>query len=910
MAADMAALGRWRFATAHFDEARLHLIVAGQDVTLDRRTLQMLGLLLHHAGEVVTKDEILDAVWPDREVTEASLTKAVARLRQALGDSDHAIVRTVHGYGYQLAVPVSIESIATLPAVQATVFVEGDAVAGRPNWRLKRRLGSGGYGDVWLGTQTKSGAQRVFKFAADGAGLAALRREVTVGRLLRLGLGPRPDLARVLDWRLDEPPAFIEIDYFAHGNLAEWADAQGGAAHIPMPLRLEMAAQIAEALAAIHGMAVLHKDLKPANVLVRMDETGRPAIALTDFGSSRAMDLSKLDALGITRMDQVSDAGSTGSTQMYRAPELAGGGVPTVLADIYALGVILFQLAAGDFHRTPAPGWEADVGDPLLREDIAQAASGDPAKRLTDAADLARRLRGLPARRQARLEAEAEAADVLRTRRALELARARRAPALALLGVLILALAGSTGLYLRAEREGARAKAVTRFLTEDLLSAANPALAADPNVPVSRVLAVAAADLDRRFAAGSLDRAVIEAAVGSAYAGLADPDRALPLLRASLATLRARLGNDDPQTQAVRLAMAALAERIVDSAGMRAAGQAVLEAGPADPKTTLSARYYVLAGEYLSRGNAAACAAAARRLLDESRRLLGASHPDTLRVQSELAWCLADAGQFAEAIPLAREAVALTQGVYGPDHLLVQERRFILGGVLVQAGRNEEAIAMLSDVHQRLLAMSGAETEMSARALNQLGMADGQAGRLAEAEALYRRVLAFSVQTRGERADLSQAALGNLASLRVRMGRPKEAIGLAREVFEVQRNRSGAESAETLWAENNLADDLALSGDLAGAEKLFAEIVARGRRTFSHGEYDLGVFTFHLGSVLAQEGKAEPARAMLSESVATLQGRLGADDARTVRAKLALASVGGDVPSPPNPASIIRPRSK
>ncbi len=897
----MAALGRWRFANFSFDAGALSLTVAGRAVELDRRPLEMLALLLSRAGEVVTKDEILDAVWPDREVTEASLTKAMARLRQALGDTDHAIIRTVHGYGYQLAATAQVESEPPAPESIAPSFAPGDLVAGRPNWRLVRRLGIGGYGDTWLVEQVKSGALRVFKFATNGAGLAALRREVTVGRLLRQGLGARPDLVRILDWRLDEPPAFVEIDFFALGNMAEWAAAEGGAAAIPLPHRLELAAQIADALSAIHGMAVLHKDLKPANVLMRADADGRAAIALSDFGSSRAMDLSKLDALGITRMSP-GDAGEddTASTILYRAPELSVGGAPTVLADLYALGVILYQLAAGDLQRPLAPGWESDIADPLLREDIAFAAAGDPAKRLADAAELARRLRTLPARHAARAQAEAEAAELVRSRRALDLARARRAPVLALLGVLATGLVASSWLYLRAQREAARAIAVTRFLTEDLLSAANPALVADPNVPISRVLALAAADLNHRFAPGSLDRAEIEAAIGGAYAGLADADRARPLLRAALATFRTRLGEDAPQTQSVRLAMGALAERIVDDDGAQEAGRAILAAHPRDPATALNGRYYVLVGEYGHNGDDTACVTTARALWADSQRALGALHPMTLRAESELAFCLAAAQQVAEAISLATDAVALTQKVYGADHLLVQERRYVLGTALVQANRLDEAIALLLDVRKRLLAMSGTETEMSARVANQLGIAYSASKRYAEAEQVDRQVLAFNVRTRGKTAYLSQAALGNLASALALGGRPQDAIPLATEVYNVARDRDGAGSANALWAENNLADDQARAGELAAAETGFTDIVTRGRSIFTHGEYDLGIFLMHLGEVLKREGKDADARKVLTESVSILQASLGAGDARTLRARAALEKMGWVAADPPH----------
>ena len=74
----------WRVANAVFDEKALELRVDGNVVELERRAIELLGLLLRHAGEVVTKEEILEALWPNRIVTEASLTKCMTRLRQAL----------------------------------------------------------------------------------------------------------------------------------------------------------------------------------------------------------------------------------------------------------------------------------------------------------------------------------------------------------------------------------------------------------------------------------------------------------------------------------------------------------------------------------------------------------------------------------------------------------------------------------------------------------------------------------------------------------------------------------------------------------------------------------------------------------------------------------------------------------
>ena len=894
---------RWRFGRTVFDEAALLLTINGQEVDLERRPLEMLALLLAHAGEVVTKDEIVAALWADRDISDASITKCLARLRQALGDTDHQTIRTVHGFGYRFAAPVTVEAVAALPAPLAAAldFNPGDPVPQRPGWVLLRRLGTGGFGDAWLAQNRQSGQHRVAKFAQESTGLVALRRELALCRLLQEALGPRPDLIRVLDWNFASQPFFIETPWYEAGNLAEWAEAQGGIGAVPLPTRLELVAQTASALAAAHDTGVLHKDLKPANILIRPGADGAPAIVLTDFGSGRALDPSRLDAFGITRPDPGLTAVESGtSTQMYRAPELSAGGPPTVQADVFALGVLLFQMVAGDLRRPLAPGWEELVADPLLREDIARAAAGNPARRLTDAGELARLLRSLPERRTARAAAEAAAAEAARTRQALELARARRTPLLVALGVLLLGFGTSTALYFRAQRanvmaqaEAARARTVTAFLTDDLFSAANPVLAVDPNIPVTKVLGAAAADLDRRFPAASLDRAAIEAAIGGAYAGLADSGHAMPLLRASLATRNAQLGADDAQTQAVRATIADLAERVVDIKTLRMIGADILAAHPANAETELRGRFALRFADCVTVENDVVCVDKLRPLLDEMRRRLGPGHPVTLRAQNLLAQQLTMSQQFAEAIPLARQTVELTAATYGREHFLVQECRLHLGRVLLEAGHDAEAVPILEDVRRHLLAMSDGETELSARAAAQLARAYGAIGRYDEAVALLRGVVDFHLRTRGENFEFTFDTMNLLAKMLNAAGRPREAIPIGERALALSIRARGPDQEDSLWIEGNLADDYLNAGDLAHAEAIDRDVVARGEKLFTHGEWDLPRFRCLLGEILAHEGKTAEAKALLTPGVAALRAAVGADSADTRRAQTALAALGG-----------------
>ena len=884
---------RWRFGPACFDEASLVLTLDGQPVELERRPLELLSILLGHAGEVVTKAEIVAALWTGRDVSDASLTKCVARLRRAIGDVDHTIVHTVHGYGYRFVAPVTVEDVTASPAPPAASigFQQGDTVPGRAGWILVRRLGTGGYGDAWLTRHATTQDQRVVKLARDAAGTAALRREITLCRLLREALGRRDDLVHILDWNLEQPPCFVETAWSELGNLADWAAVRGGAAALDMALRIDLVAQIADALAAAHSMGVLHKDLKPANILMRTGPGGQPGIILADFGSGRAMDPAHLDAFGITRLDPDHTAASGGTgTQMYLAPELASGGAPTVQADIYALGVMLFQLVAGDLRHALTAGWEEHVADPLLRQDIASAAAGDPARRLTTAADLATRLRTLPARREAADRNAIQVQEAARIRHALERARARRGPMRALAAVLLLGFSVSTYLAIRAERfgqqaerEAARARAVTSFLTDDLLSAANPVLGANPNAPVKSVLAVAAGELDRKFAPNTADRAAVEAAIGGAYAGLADPGHALPLLRAALATMRQQLGDGAPQTQAIRLAMIDLAERMADLAGMRDAGRAVLAAHPGDTDTELRGRFALLYADCLNDDTDAVCIAKVRPFLAEVQRRTGVSSLLTLRVQDLLAYQLSQSQHFDEAIRLARRTVAASQAIFTPDNLHVQERRFHLAMVLNEAGQQAEAIAMLEDVRRRLLALSGTETELSNRITTQLGRAYAAAKRYDQAVPLLRASLAFNQRTHGEGFEFTRFGMNILALALSDSGQCREAIPLAEHAVALQRAAQGPDNEDTLWMEGNLAEEYRAAGDLQRALALYTGIVARARRVFTHGEWDPGHFEMLLGTVQAALG--QDARPTLAESVRVLTASLGRADDRTRQAQ-------------------------
>lgn len=126
----------WSFASCHFDEANWSLTVGSRRVSVEAKPLEILRELLVRAGEVVTKDELLERIWPDVTVVEASLPTAMYKLRQALGDNkrERAIIETIPGIGYRLAVPVEVaEPAARLDGHDAPISLQAVSPAGAVN---------------------------------------------------------------------------------------------------------------------------------------------------------------------------------------------------------------------------------------------------------------------------------------------------------------------------------------------------------------------------------------------------------------------------------------------------------------------------------------------------------------------------------------------------------------------------------------------------------------------------------------------------------------------------------------------------------------------------------------------------------------------------------------------------------
>jgi len=759
---------RWRFGTFELDETRRELCRDGQLQPIEPKPLNLLMLLVRRPAELITKQELVDALWTGRPVSDAVIAGTVARLRVALGEEAGEWIRTVHGFGYRFDAPVTLVDTAeqTSGAIEAPKLAlqAGEPPPLRPNWKLLRRLGQSG--DTWLAEHAKKSSRRVFKYTRDPHGLSALKREVTIYRLLQQSLGDKRCYVDLHDWNFDEPPYFIEAEHCSGGSLLEWFDSQGGAARVPLDTRIELIARIAEALAEVHRVGVLHKDLKPANVFVVPDDSGIPSIRLADFGASRLIDPDRLARLQITRLGftQVIDerADADRGTLLYLAPEVVAGQPATVKADIYALGVMLYQLVVGNPRRQLGAGWEVEIDDEILRDDIAAAADNNPERRLADAGELARRLRALGERRQARtsaLLAERRAETALRAQ---ERARARRMGLVAAFVAMAIGFATSTALFLdarsarqmaeqqtllaneaakRAEDEAGRAEAVSAFLTRDLFAPVTSRAVPVKDMSVSELLAAGAVSVERRFADDPLIAADLHAALGLSFNALEMTD---------------------------------LAEKELE----RALTGHLLIGGEADLRVVESAAELATVKYAIGRDD--------QHLVDYERiaasaaRVHGSTNASVLRLRSQIAWSKFLRGQLREAAASFSTILDDQMKAGTPDDRAIASTCEGLGRALALYGDYGAAENATRTGLKHAIRAVGARHESVGELHATLALVAIETGRYTLAESEYTAALQIAEAWGKTSSGPRITALTGLARVRLRQKRIAEAIDLAK----------------------------------------------------------------------------------------------------------------------------------
>jgi non-specific serine/threonine protein kinase len=845
-----APLYLWRFSGIEYDEARMELRADGGVIAMEPRPLQVLAVLLRHAGEVVTKQELFDAVWAGRPTVDHVLATAVGKLRRAFGDERGELIATVPRLGYRFVGAVE-RVVVGRRMTSGLSFERGHAVPGREHFRLEAQLGRTLGSEVWLARHDKTREARVYKFGFDATHLSTLKREATLARVLRESLGERDDFVRVIDWNFATEPFHLEEEYGGRDLLA-WAAEEPDLASWGLDERVAFFVPIAEAIAAAHGVGVLHKDLKPANVLVRSDG-GRRQVRIADFGSGRLLEPERLAELGITALGltqaNAASNDSSGGTLLYLAPEVIAGNVPTAQSDVYALGILLYQIAIGDLRKPLTTGWEHDIADALLREDIARATDGEPSRRLASAAELADRLHRLPERHAEREHLAATERSEQIARRALDRARARQPWIAALVGVLALGLGIAAWLYeradaarVRAEHETARANAIRTFLSDDLLGAADPSNAYyDGDPTIAELLRRGETTLAGRFASEPDIRGAIYEALARAYAGFGranaatdDYDRAAAAydaadsIDASLRVrydairmlalrhsydeadrrlaeteriARARAETDPELALHAALARGMLANQRFDAQGTlreyAIADALQREHWPDDASLAIAIRSR-LADGHLRLGEFAEAEDVIRhRMLDDpmlSEQRVGKAAIGSMH--RELARVLRNQSRLDEARVEAEGAVAMMKAGLGPDHFHVIDALSVLSSIYQELHQCDAALATAREVVRRYAAVRPMTDQGALVEVGNLGFVEYDCGDLPNAIAHLTQAEQGLVDNYGEGLAAVQVYRVGLANALADTGRYDDALAKLGDVsgakLQSAETRSGA----------------------------------------------------------------------------------------------------------------------
>ena len=755
-----------------------------------------------------------------------------------MGDEDHPAIVTVPRVGYRLGVPVYCKTVAAAAGPELG-FKIGDAIPGREQWRLTRAMERSGSSEVWLAENPKTHEQRVFKFAGDGVRLKGLKREITVSRFLRESLGDRPEFVRILEWNFETTPFFLESEY-AGPNLAEWAETQGDLSKVPGNIRLQLLVDVAKAVADAHGIGVLHKDLKPANILVVPGGNGRWQVKLADFGSASLFDPSRLQALGITNLGFTHtaslDQALTG-TLMYLAPEVLAGQSPSAGADVYALGVMLYQLTIGDFRKPLAPGWEAEIQDPLLREDIADAACGDPAKRLNSAADLAERLHNVEQRRIKRNELEAARLRAQVAERKLAETRARRPWVVLAVIALAAGLAVSFALYRRAARERDNANrqttiasSINRFLADDFLGRSNPFVSGKSGESLMDAIRQASPSIDRKFKDEPLVAARLHQTIARALDNRTDyPDARQEYDRA--ATLFKQVDGELSQDAIiVQLQRSTLEARSYEKDSLPLAKsileqQKLLIARLPHPRPDLPVWLSSAQGMIALIDNDAKSAAENfQAAVDKVEALPEFDESGRLTFKQRLGFCYIRLGEGDKAEQTFRDLIVAFTRVAGPDSPHVLRVRLNLAQAFMIEKKHAEAVKEATAIYPEFVSRLGADHELTMQLLATRAQSEASLGLWDDAVRDDMAIYNLAVRKQGPLSFFAVATLTDAALAQCRAGHDREGEANARKAYEASAKAFGARAGLTGATAYTLASCLIGPGKLDEATTLLQQI--------------------------------------------------------------------------------------
>ncbi|WP_030182466.1 serine/threonine-protein kinase [Streptomyces violaceorubidus] len=742
----------------------------------------------------------------------------------------------------------------------------GDSTLIQGRYRLLERIGRGGMGEVWrardeslgrriavkclkpLGTQHDHSSTRVLR--------ERFRREARVAAALQ-----HRGVTVVHDFGEWDGVLFLVMELLEGHDLSRLLEDNKG--H-PLPVAdvVDIAEQVASALAHTHEQGIVHRDLKPANIVRTADGT----VKICDFGIARLGH----DA-GFTA--RLTGTGIAMGTPHYMSPEQIGGEEVDRRSDLYSLGCVLYEIATG------APPFDLDDAWAILVGHRDTEPEAPRSRRAELPGYLDRIILDLLAKRP-----EQRPDDARELGRRITAGRAE--------GVPVPALATARPRTPRPQPVAGRAglPSWTRGMTtgHKATGTGPRATPPDPGAGLSGVW-IPRPGVERPAGARTPEPVAGEGPdpASETVAGLAERHRTgLSLGRLgrweeagevhrSVAAERERLlGPDHPDTLASRYEAAFTLGRTGRAAEALRAYKGVAEARirtlGADHADTLAVRQEM--AFTLSRlGRHTDAHQVYTSVLTARERTMGADHPDTLRCRHNLASNLGRLGRTEDAHRTAREVAAVRARVLGPEHPDTLVTRYEVAYELGRLDRWQEALATYREIAAARSRALGPDHPDTLAARYETGVALGRLGRCAEALGVYERLIDDRARAQGPEHPETLRARHGLGVNLGRLGRWEEALAEARQVCAVRARVLGPDHPDTLVSHREVAVALGRLGHWSPALTEYRLVAAARERAMGPGHPDTLVARDDEAHCLEQLGRAAEA-AELHRRAAALRG--------------------------------------
>lgn len=782
-------------------------------------------------------------------------------------------------------------------------LIPAGAIAG---YEIHREIHRGGQGVVYQGVQKSTGRVVAIK---------VLREGPFVGEANRLRFEREVSILAELDHRhiigiIDRGTAagshFLVMDYIDGLPLDRYAREH----HLDLPARLRLFASVCDAVNAAHLRGVIHRDLKPGNILV--DQSGEPRIL--DFGLAKRTDFDDVQGAMATETGQF-----LGSLP-WASPEQVRGrhGEVDIRSDVYSLGVVLYQLVTnafpystvGDLKQVLANICNAEPVSPRslcvdvdddLQTIMLKSLNKDADRRYQSVGEMARDVRHYLNREP--IDARRDSGWYV-LRKTISRYRLQAGIAAASFAILVAFAAAMSAMYGRtaaAEREqraqraraeaaaaaattqAAIAAAVNEFLNVDLLGAAAPSSEAGRGIDTRMrdVLDAASRSVEGKFRDQPLVEASVRLTLGDTYRRLGEFAAARPHISRALELRRRELGNEDEETLKAMAIAASWYRLSGDNEHAEALYREWYETSARiygnNHSGTLSAMNN-LAVFYNSVGRSLEAEQLYRHVLAELRRTLGEEHPNTLITTVSLAETLCERQEFAESETLIKAALEKQQRILGPDHPDTQQSRASLIRMYNMMGRFTDAEPLCIQLLETRRRTHGPEHPLTLNAMNELGFAYLNQSKPRQAEKLFNEAFEIQRRTLGEQHGDTLASQLNLANVYFVTQRIELAETTLAKIGPELRRARGELHPHALAAQNGLAQVYLATGRPGDAERIYREILATYRRAQPIDELRVASGIMLLAQVLMDEKKFAEAETIIRECLAIRERNLPPGD--------------------------------